>query len=239
MAMTAIDGQPPSFDLADRDLRQRELVPPQQLAACHCLVVGVGAIGRQVALQLAATGTAEMTLIDPDQVDVVNLAPQGYAQQDLGTSKVTATERWCRELNPSLLVHSHVERFRRSSTRSLPCFQQPQQRLVVFCCVDSIATRAMVWESVRPHAAAFFDGRMSAEVLRVVSSAAPGSDTRYPSTLFAPEQAFTGSCTAKSTIYSASVAAGLMLAQFTRWLRSMPLDSDVVFNLLASELTLA
>jgi sulfur carrier protein ThiS adenylyltransferase len=233
--MTAIE--PALFDLGHRDLRQRELVPPDRLAACHGLVIGVGAIGRQVAVQLAATGTAEMTLIDPDQVDVVNLAPQGYAEQDLGSNKVTATAQWCRQLNPALLVHSHVERFRRSSTKSLACFNQTDRRLVVFCCVDSIGTRAVVWESVKPHAAAFFDGRMSAEVVRVLSSARPATDSRYLSSLFAPEQAFAGSCTARSTIYSASIAAGLMLAQFTRWLRHMPLDADLVLNLLASELT--
>ena len=36
----------------DRDLRQRDIVPPERLAACRTTVVGVGAIGRQVAVQL-------------------------------------------------------------------------------------------------------------------------------------------------------------------------------------------
>ena len=45
------------FDQFDRrDVRQRDLVPPQALARCHAVVVGVGSIGRAVALQLAATG---------------------------------------------------------------------------------------------------------------------------------------------------------------------------------------
>ena len=43
--------------LSDRDLRQRELVPPDKLASCHVLVIGVGAVGRQAALQLAATAS--------------------------------------------------------------------------------------------------------------------------------------------------------------------------------------
>jgi phosphoglycerate dehydrogenase-like enzyme len=40
----------------DRDIRQRDIVPPERLAQCHAVVIGVGAIGRQVALQLAAVG---------------------------------------------------------------------------------------------------------------------------------------------------------------------------------------
>src|ERR1700722_608450 len=111
-----------NIDLSLRDLRQRELVPPQKLATCHALVIGVGAIGRQVALQLAATGMPELTLIDHDVVDVVNLAPQGYMPQDLGQAKVEATAQWCRLLSPDLQVHIYSERFKRSSTRTLGCF---------------------------------------------------------------------------------------------------------------------
>ena len=37
----------------------------------------------------------------------------------------------------------------------------------------------------------------------------------------------------------ASLAAGLMTGQFTRWLRGLPTDYDLSLNLLASELTVA
>jgi len=45
-------------------------------------------------------------------------------------------------------------------------------------------------------------------------------------------------CTAKTTIYCANVAAGLMLAQFTKWLRRLPVDPDLSLNLFASEIIL-
>jgi sulfur carrier protein ThiS adenylyltransferase len=56
-------------------------------------------------------------------------------------------------------------------------------------------------------------------------------------TLFRQEEARAGSCTSRSTIYAASIAAGLMIHQFTRWLRGLPVDADVMLNLLASELS--
>lgn len=31
-------------DLSGRDIRQRELVPPDKIAGCHALVIGVGAV---------------------------------------------------------------------------------------------------------------------------------------------------------------------------------------------------
>jgi hypothetical protein len=226
----------PTVSFADRDLRQREIVPPQKLAAAHALVIGVGAIGRQVAIQLAAVGITRMDLIDPDTVEVQNLAPQAYFQQDVGEAKVEATAQACRLLNPLMGLSLYPQRFRRSSLRELKAFADPDLPPAIFCCVDAIATRKLVWETVQNRAGFFADGRMSAEVVRVLASDAPSNDQSYPQTLFAPQQAYAGACTAKSTVYTASIAAGLMLAQFTRWLRGLPIDRDVCLNLLACEL---
>ena len=80
---------------------------------------------------------------------------------------------------------------------------------------------------------------MAAEVIRILASDHPLSDDDYPRTLFAASEAFVGSCTSKSTIYAASVAAGLMVGQFARWLRGVPVIGDQVLNLLAAELSVA
>src|SRR6476620_8607994 len=91
----------------NRDVRQREIVPPAALAACHALVVGVGAIGRQVALQLAAIGTAAVDLVDDDVVGEENLAPQGYWPRDLGRPKVDATAAAYRLVLPHATITTH------------------------------------------------------------------------------------------------------------------------------------
>ena len=77
---------------------------------------------------------------------------------------------------------------------------------------------------------------MAAEVLRVLTACDAASRRHYPTTLFASEEAYRGACTAKSTIYCANIAAGLMLTQFTRWLRRLPVDADLTLNLLAAEM---
>jgi sulfur carrier protein ThiS adenylyltransferase len=223
-------------NLADRDIRQRQIVPPQKLAACHAVVIGVGAIGRQVALALAAMGAGSLELFDHDTVGVENLACQGYWPENLGRLKVDATAQACRLIHADLPLVMHPERFRRSVARALA---QTDKELAVFCCVDSISTRGMVWEAVKPHAGCFVDGRMSAEVIRVLASDKPSTDGYYTTTLFEESQAYAGACTAKSTIYTANIAAGLMLGQFTRWLRAMPVERDVLLNLLSMELAVA
>ena len=228
-----------SHSLRDRDLRQRDLVPPDKLSQYHALVIGVGAIGRQVSLQLAAKGIPAMTLIDPDTVEIVNLAVQGYLPEDLGQSKVSATSQLCRRINPQLLIQSHAERFGRSSVKTLPCFSDFQRKLVVFVCVDDINTRGNIWEWIKYHVAFFADARMGGEVIRVLASTEPLEELFYPYRFFQLDQAFTGSCSAKSTIFTASIAAGLTLSQFSRWLRELPVDHDLVLNLLASEITVS
>jgi phosphoglycerate dehydrogenase-like enzyme len=46
----------------ERFARQRDLVPRERLSTIKVTVIGVGAIGRQVALQLAAIGTRHLQL---------------------------------------------------------------------------------------------------------------------------------------------------------------------------------
>jgi sulfur carrier protein ThiS adenylyltransferase len=55
--------------MSDRFTRQADLVPLTRLEAVTVDVIGVGAIGRQVALQLAALGALHLRLFDPDTDD--------------------------------------------------------------------------------------------------------------------------------------------------------------------------
>ena len=220
----------PIINLADRDLRQRDLVPPEKLAACKVTVIGVGAIGRQVAIMLAAMGVPWLQFFDHDTVDVVNLAPQGYFPGDIGMPKVDAMANLLRQINPDTQLHPVTERFRRSTA---------DHGNVVFVCVDSIDTRKLIFDTLGQKVDFICDGRMAAEVLRVLTVTDHASRTYYPTTLFTAAEAFRGACTAKSTIYCAGIAAGLMVGQFAKWLRGMPTDRDVTLNLLAAEMSVA
>lgn len=222
-------------DLSRRDVRQRDLVPPDRLARCHAIVIGVGSIGRQAALQLAALGVPAMTLYDPDTVAIENLANQGFSPNDLESFKVDAVGNACHEQCPLLELHAKRERFKKSSARDWP----KNRELCVFVCVDSIETRRLIWDAVRGIAAFYADGRSASEVVHILASDCPAIDTVYPQSLFRPGEAFAGSCGARGTIYSANIAAGMMVGQFTRWLRRLRVTPDQTFNLLASELVVS
>ena len=213
----------------DRFERQAEFVPRERLESLTATVIGVGAIGRQVALQLAAIGVPHLQLIDFDVVEPTNLTTQGYLSEDLSLFKVEATAKAVERLDPTIAVTTVRDRFR------------PQNNVgeSVFCGVDSISTRSAIWRAVHARCRFWCDGRMLGEVLRILTVTDVSGREHYPTTLFSQTEAQPGRCTARSTIYAAHIAAGLMLQQFTRWLRRLPTDEDLSLNLLASELTAA
>ena len=210
----------------ERYSRQADIVPRDRILDCRTTIIGVGAIGRQVAIQLTAIGIPVIKLIDYDTVEISNLASQGYMQDDLGSYKVDATADICQQINHQLDVEVVKDRFKRLTAVG-NC---------VFCCVDSIATRKHIWDAVKDSVNFFSDGRMSAEVLRIITACDESSREHYPQTLFTADEAHAGPCTAKTTIYCANIAAGFMLAQFTKYLRLLPVEPDIQMNLLASEI---
>ena len=207
--------------------RQADLVPQEKLRELTTSVIGVGAVGRQVALQLAAIGVRQIRLFDFDVVEPTNITTQGYRAGDVGSTKVESTAAALRQLDPDVDVRCIPDRFR-------PRYEAGQ---AVFCCIDSISARQAIWRAVGSHCRFWSDGRMLGETLRVLAVADSFGREHYPTTLFDQSEALAGRCTARSTIYAASITAGLMLHQFTRWLRGLPADSDVLVNLLAGEWT--
>jgi hypothetical protein len=207
--------------------RQTELVPQQRLEQLEITVIGVGAIGRQVALQLAAIGARRLQLIDFDRVEATNVTTQGYRASDIGIAKVTATMLAVNQIELATEVRVLIDRYRPSVAVGP----------AVFCCVDSIAARSAIWKSAGRSCEFWCDGRMLGEVMRVLTASEGNSREHYGTTLFDAAQAQAGSCTSRSTIYTASIAAALMLHQFTRWLRGLATDADLSLNLLASELS--
>ncbi len=209
----------------DRFVRQRDLVPREKLRTLSASVIGVGAIGRQVALQLATLGVGQLQLVDFDVVELSNVTTQGYASGYIGRSKVEVTADDIRRLDPNLEVVFIADRYR-------PRLEVTD---VLFCCVDSISVRSVIWRSSGSNSQFWADGRMRGESLRVLTAVDDVTREQYSQSLFEPAQAQTGDCTNGGTYYAATIAAGLMVTQLVRWLRGEPVVGDQMVNLLAGE----
>jgi len=213
-------------DLANRNARQKDLVLESKLKDLNVMVIGVGAIGRTLAIQLAAIGVERLKIVDFDIVAVENLAPQGFFEEDLGKPKVEAVAELCKNINSGMSIESKNMKFNNGMC----------QGGVVFVCVDSISSRKEIFTGICNKCDLFIDGRMSAEYMRILSVSDLASKEYYEKQFFTQEEAYTGSCTAKSTIYAASTAASLMVAQFARWMREIPIEKEICINLLSMEM---
>ena len=124
---------------SNRFTRQQELIPADRLANCSCTVIGVGAIGRNVALLLAAIGARKIQLIDFDQVEESNVTTQGYFEKDIGNFKVEATRTAIHNIDATIEVDATNDRYR----------SKIKTGSAVFCCVDSISARSTIWRTVK------------------------------------------------------------------------------------------
>jgi sulfur carrier protein ThiS adenylyltransferase len=209
-----------------RDVRQRSIIDPERLQRIKATIIGVGAIGRQVALQLAAVGVPYIQLIDFDSVEDHNQASQGFGPMDVGKAKVRAVAETVHNINHNVRVEKIDEAYRGSH----------ETHPMVFCCVDKIETREHLSKVIIPRSDLFVDGRMGAETIRIITAHDDESREYYPTTLFSAEEALQEPCTARSTIYTANIAAGFMVSQLTMRMRDLPLNKDLLFTLLGMEM---
>lgn len=76
----------------------------------HVAVVGVGGSVTLVC-DLVRSGVNKITLVDPDHVELVNVARQDHMATRIGMTKVEAVAEHLRQINPDIEVHTHSRDF--------------------------------------------------------------------------------------------------------------------------------
>lgn len=123
-------GQPPTPEL----LSFREREPPAPIAG-RIAIVGAGALGNFVALGLLLAGAAQITIIDPDVVEITNLNRQVLLGGAVGQPKALALAAALRRLGAPA-VTGQVAFF--NDQTEVTAFD------LVFDCVDNFASRLAI-----------------------------------------------------------------------------------------------
>jgi adenylyltransferase/sulfurtransferase len=109
----------------------------ERLRAAHALIVGAGGLGCPAALYLAASGIGNLTIADPDKVDLTNLQRQILYRTDcVGAQKVDAARAALNALNPEVDIVPLAQRLDAKNLDSLV-----ESSDVVLDCSDNFATR--------------------------------------------------------------------------------------------------
>lgn len=136
---------------------RHELIPgwnQQQLADAKVVIVGMGALGNEVARILAMSGIGSLLLCDPDRVEESNLSRTLlFRQSDIGNFKVEAAATALRAFNPALAVE----------TRSLPLIHgvglgEIRDANLVISCLDSRSARLQFTGRCQLVKASYIDG---------------------------------------------------------------------------------
>lgn len=77
-----------------------------KITSSKVVVIGVGAVGSNVATYLASCGVGEIILIDNDVVDISNLHRQFFFEEDIGQKKSLTLAARLQVINPSVSVAS-------------------------------------------------------------------------------------------------------------------------------------
>ena len=130
-----------------------EFFNPTSLKKEQIHIIGCGAIGSNVALQLAKLGIEELTIWDFDIVTDHNITNQVYDINDINKPKTDAIERHLKDQNPNIKIIK-----RRKYTN------EPLSGIVIVC-VDSVKIRLAVANCnyYNTHLKLFLDGRIGLE----------------------------------------------------------------------------
>jgi len=197
--------------LRRRFLRNASIIDQEAINRQPVAIVGVGTIGSHLAEMLAKLGVRDFTLIDPDEVDTVNLAVQGFYESDVGQAKVTAIAERPAAIDGMVAVVCYEADYRANLVPA---------KAAVFACVDSMRVRGQIFRDFTEHdRPVFFDGRTAAEALRVfcIDRTDREAADLYRQSLFPSHEAYREGCTARATIYCASMAAAILCALYKRW----------------------
>lgn len=208
--------------------RQESIVKLERIQNSNPLIIGVGAVGREVARTIAANGIKRATIVDYDEVEEPNCVTQGYHEADIGRPKVEACAEEMIRINSDIEIQMVADRWRPSK----------DEFDTIFMCVDSLPLRGKIfnyYNSLDP-SPLMFDSRIGGEQIRLLSVFDDESREWFPQTISADEKAYGIGCHVPMIKHSANISASMLVSQFMNSLSEGPLFKDRLFVVRTGEL---
>jgi len=204
----------------DRLIRQLDLLPIEKLGQ-KVTIIGAGAIGSFAALSIAKMGFCNIEVWDYDTVDIANMNCQFYRTKDIGSTKVDALKE---------LVHDFTDVT--ITTKCEPWDISKKIDGIVIMAVDSMKVRAELWSYCKDKMSIPYvlDARMGAESILFYTMRTADDTSWYDKTLYSDEDAERERCTAKSTMYTVNLIAGLIGKAMKDIINEHPRTKVVMWN---------
>lgn len=189
-------------------------------------VIGAGATGSFVILELAKMGVKDITVYDFDVIEEHNVANQVYAMKHIGMNKVDAIADIVKEQTGADItaINEKVD----GST---------YLKGVVFCLTDSMASRKEIWERAvrfKPQINMYIETRMGINVgyIYTINPMSAVDVNKYPETLYGDDVAETSTCgSSLSIVTTACTIASMACWNVVRDFKGVHTPQEVLFDL--------
>ena len=179
-------------------------------------IIGVGATGSFVAMELARMGCPVLNIYDFDELEIHNIPNQYYDTQDLRKQKVEALAEKLKLINPSIVVNAY-------NGKVLPKASEEGKGIdemsgYVFLLVDSMKTRKELWEAVKKNKNIVhcWESRLGSDQARVYSlDMSVKNFDKYEQDFYEDDNAEVSACGTSITVLPIVLqTASLMMVQF-------------------------
>lgn len=215
----------------DRYSRQAEIVS-DKIHESHVIIIGVGAVGFDVAQTLTRNGVGKITLFDYDIVEEHNVPTQGWFMDQINKPKVECAAETLLRINPDIKVIAINDRWR-------PILEKKNARDngeydAIFSCVDSIDMRKRIFEYYlkQDRLPCLFDARIGGEQIRTFSVYDDDSKEHYKNFFYDDAKAFGAGCHIPMVKHSANIGASTLVQQYISHLRfgGEMMEKDLTLN---------
>ena len=202
------------------NLRSQDIV---DLSGVEFHIVGCGAIGSSVALQLTRLGGDNFFVYDFDKVEVQNIGVSQYIDEDIGKPKVRALIDHMIKINQNIRVEGVLSRFKH--------YKGTKEGILVLG-LDSMDARKEVVKSLSEHPSKpkiVIDGRMGAEhyqqyIYNNITMA------KYEKNWYSDEDSDQEPCTRKATSYCSNMSGSFIANAAKNIVMKQPYFKEVTFN---------
>jgi len=186
-------------------------------------IVGCGAIGSSVAMQLTRLGGNNFYLYDFDKVEIQNIGVSQYVDEDIGKPKIRALIDHMIKINSNIRVEGVLGKFE---------YYKGTKEGILILGLDSMSARKEVVKSLSEHPdkpKIVIDGRMGAEhyqqyIYDNITMA------KYEKNWYSDEDSDQEPCTRKATSYCSNMSGSFIANAAKNIVMKQPYFKEISFN---------
>ncbi len=192
---------------SERFLRQSGIINQEHATDIAVSMIGVGGIGSATVLTLAKMGVENLTIFDDDVLEEHNISNQTYPYTAVGSPKVHAMRE--------LVMYMEGFPIEAKNQKYEGCNSE-----VVISGVDSMKSRAEIWEKLSENNKFYIDARMGGEQLVIYCIDLQNEEDVefYKTTLHSDDEAEPIPCTERAIIYNTMGIASHISASLKRYI---------------------